>query len=250
MTTTGRTAARWREFIPEEDLALYRAAGYGGRTKLGEALAILVVDVTYGFTGSEPAPVERSVRTHPNSCGLAAWDAVHALVPLLAAARAADVPVFYTVDVAASQDQAGNVWAQKQTRLDDHPGGENEIVAEVAPRAGERMVVKTRPSAFFGTDLADRLRTLGITGVLVVGGTTSGCVRASVVDAFSHGFGVAVVEDCVFDRADLTHAVNLFDLDQKYADVISRDDAMALLEVSPLHRPRRGSGKTSHGGTA
>jgi maleamate amidohydrolase len=250
MTTTGRTAASWREMIPQEDLALYRAAGYGGRTALGEALAVLVIDVTYGFAGPERAPVEKSVQTHPNSCGVAAWDAVDALVPLLAAARTADVPVFYTVDVAASQDAAGNVWAHKQTRLEGRPSGENDIIAEVAPRAGEAEVVKTRPTAFFGTDLADRLRALGITGLLVAGGTTSGCVRASVVDAFSHGFAVAVVEDCVFDRAYLTHSLNLFDLDQKYANVISRDDAIVLVQNSPIHRARPGHGDTSHGGTA
>lgn len=226
------TSSSWRSVVPAEDWDLYRAAGYGNRSALGRDLGLLVVDMTYGFTGPAPASVRASVLTSPNSCGVAAWDAVAALVPLLAAVRRAGRPVVYTRDVSAVSPTDDNVWARKQSRLGGRAPDETEIVREVAPEAGDTVVTKDRPSAFFGTGLTDLLRERGVRDLLVVGGTTSGCVRASAVDAFSHGFGVGVVADCVFDRSATSHAVNLFDLDQKYADVLDLSEALALLQAT------------------
>jgi maleamate amidohydrolase len=114
---------------------------------------------------------------------------------------------------------------------------ETEIVAELAPEADDIVVSKTRPSGFFGTDLVDRLRDLGVRDVVVCGGTTSGCVRATVVDAFSHGFGVAVAQDAVFDRSATSHAVTLFDINEKYGDVVPLTAATRLLNgVAAVNR--------------
>jgi maleamate amidohydrolase len=227
---SGRT---WRSFVPDEDWQLYRAAGYGSRSGIGGDLGLLVVDMTYGFTGPEPASVHASVLTSPNSCGVAAWDAVAALVPLLAAVRCAGRPVFYTQDVSSISSGDHNVWARKQSRLGGRAAGETEIVREIAPAPDDQIITKGKPSAFFGTDLAESLRQRHVSDLLLVGGTTSGCVRASVVDAFSHGFGIGVVADCVFDRSATSHAVNLFDMDQKYADVLDLAEAIALFEGTP-----------------
>jgi nicotinamidase-related amidase len=193
--------------------------------------------MTYGFVGDRPADIRDAVRTSPNACGDHAWAAVEALVPLLDAVRTAGHPVFYTEDVSSVSAAEDNVWARKQSRLGGRSARETEIVREIAPIDGEEVVVKDKPSAFFGTDLAERLRSRGVRDLLVVGGTTSGCVRASVVDAFSHGFAVGVVADCVFDRGTTSHAVNLFDMDQKYADVLGLPEALRVIQ-EPILTPR------------
>jgi nicotinamidase-related amidase len=232
-----RADSPWRSFVPDSDVELYRAAGYGARAGLGPALGLLVIDMTYGFTGPRREDIREAVRTSPNACGEHAWAAVEALLPLLDAVRAAGRPVFYTGDVSAVSPVEGNVWAGKQRRLGEGPAGETEIVREIAPQPGDEVITKDKPSAFFGTGLADRLRQRGVNDVLVVGGTTSGCVRASVVDAFSHGFGVGVVADCVFDRSATSHAVNLFDMDQKYADVLDLPEAIRVVQQESLATP-------------
>jgi nicotinamidase-related amidase len=98
------------------------------------------------------------------------------------------------------------------------------IVEPLTPREGETMVYKQRASAFFGTPLQAHLRLLDIDTVLILGESTSGCVRSSVIDAYSAGFEVAVIEECTFDRSDLVHKVNLFDMHHKYAEVVHVDD--------------------------
>jgi maleamate amidohydrolase len=240
-----RTDVPWRSFVPDSDVELYRAAGYGARAGLGPALGLLVIDMTYGFVGKGPADIREAVRTSPNACGENAWAAVEALLPLLDAVRAAGHPVFYTGDVSAVAPLEGNVWAGKQRRLGEGPAGETEIVREIAPQPGDEVITKDKPSAFFGTGLADLLRQRGVSDLLVVGGTTSGCVRASVVDAFSHGFTVGVVADCVFDRSETSHAVNLFDMDQKYADVLDLPEAIRVVQES-LATPRPTGGLRVH----
>lgn len=110
------------------------------------------------------------------------------------------------------------------------------IVDEVKPIPGEVVLRKTAPSAFWGTPLAAHLTYLGVDTLIVVGESTSGCVRASVVEAASCRYRVKVVEDCVFDRHEATHALNLFDMHQKYADVISLSEAVSYLEPKTASR--------------
>ncbi|MFC5745750.1 isochorismatase family protein [Actinomadura rugatobispora] len=194
--------------LTASERAVYEQAGYHRVFGLGASPALLVVDVEYNFTGDADEPVLDSVAKYPDSCGGAAWRAVPAIARLLAAARAARIPVVYTHG-RPEGDRPGT------------PRRGTDIIDEIAPRDGEYVVAKSAASAFHGTDVAAHLRGGGVDTVVHAGCTTSGCVRASVVDAAAHGFRNAVVEECVFDRAVLPHQVNLFDMDAKYADVIS-----------------------------
>jgi nicotinamidase-related amidase len=109
----------------------------------------------------------------------------------------------------------------------------NEIVAEIAPQNGDIVVRKQKPSAFFGTPLTSMLNEVHTDSVLVTGCTTSGCVRASVIDDFSYIYKVSVIEECVFDRLIASHKVNLFDMNAKYADVIPLSDAIEYVRSLP-----------------
>jgi maleamate amidohydrolase len=219
----------WREVIPAEDRNVYEAAGYGRRGTLGDSPALLVIDVTYGFIGREPLPILESIAKYPNSCGQAGWDALPHIGSVLDAARARNVPVYYTAGVTDFAVQHAGRWRDKHPKTLEQPHDAQEIPAEIAPRDGDVVIPKTKPSPFFGTPLLASLIDRRIDTLLVTGCTTSGCVRAAVVDAFSNGFSCAVLEEAVFDRAYFNHAVNLFDLDQKYSDVIPTAEAVAYL---------------------
>jgi maleamate amidohydrolase len=221
----------WADIIPEADLAVFAAAGYGGEVPLGERPALLIVDVTYAFTGSRPMPIMEAVRECRTSCGEAAWTAVRHIQRLSAAARHAEVPVFYTRARPVAQVGALGRWAAKNSRATEDLGSSraSDIVAELEPRSGDFIIDKSKPSAFFGTDLLALLVLRKIDTLIVTGGAASGCVRSTAVDAFSYNFAVAVVAEATFDRSELVRAVSLFDLNQKYANVISTPEALAYL---------------------
>ena len=213
----------WREIVPDEDRTIYEAAGYGSRQPLGTRPALLIIDITYNFTGSRAAPIEESVAEWRNSCGVGAWRAVAWTAELIAAFRDLDLPVAYS----RGRDHAGvegfGRWATKNRRAAEdlaHGVLGNQIVEELAPQPGDIVVEKSKPSAFFGTDMVARLIDAGVDTIVATGGTTSGCVRATVLDAFSLNFRVAVAEEATFDRGILSHKVNLFDMHQKYANVL------------------------------
>ncbi|HEY3522484.1 MAG TPA: isochorismatase family protein [Candidatus Limnocylindrales bacterium] len=228
----------WRSFIGDRDREIYAAAGYGGRLPRGRRPALLVIDTTYGFVGRERLPILESIREYPNSCGEDGWRAVDAIVELLGLVRELGWPVVYSAGFAELGIRGVGRWADKHPRsVTSSPPDSNEIVAEIAPGPDEPVLPKTKPSLFHGTPLVDLLLADGIDTLVVTGGTTSGCVRATVVDAFSHNLAVLVAEDAVFDRGELSHAVNLFDMDQKYADVLPAS-AIAdwLRDVGPARR--------------
>ena len=218
--------AIWDDVVPLSDQSVYRMAGYGRPQALGRSPALLIIDVTYGFVGFEPLPVEEAVRRWPKACGRAAHEAVKALREVLQAAREAGIPVVYTVPATGRVTKGSWVWDQlgEEDRL-------HHVVAEIAPREGERVMAKPRASAFFGTALCSELIGLGVDTVLITGGTTSGCVRATAVDGYSYGFRTAVVADACFDRSEVVHKVNLFDLSAKYAEVLSVKEALSYLQT-------------------
>ncbi len=113
-----------------------------------------------------------------------------------------------------------------------------DFVAEIAPEPGDILLPKKHPSAFFGTALASHLIDLKVDTLFVTGCTTSGCVRGSVVDAFAYNFHVVVPETCVYDRSAVSHAVNLFDMASKYAEVVPLPDALAMVEGSAPAKSR------------
>jgi maleamate amidohydrolase len=201
------------------ELEIFRAQQFGNPIGFGRKCALLVVDFTVGFNdpalfggGNIDAAIKRTV-------------------PLLEFFRSRKLPVAFTRVVYAEDGSDGGVFATKQPRLlvltERHPAG--QIVPELAPRAGELVVRKNQASAFFGSNLAPWLVQQGADTVVVAGCTTSGCVRASVVDAISYNFRPVVARDCVGDRALGPHAASLFDLQQKYADVLDRDEIIAAL---------------------
>jgi nicotinamidase-related amidase len=199
----------------------YARAGFGGRGPRGARPAVLVVDLSRGFT--EPVFPTGSDQTA----------VVAATARLIGAARAASAPVVFTTiafDV-ADIEAGANAWLRKAPGLGVLRAG-SELV-DLDPRLPrephDALVVKKAASAFFGTDVAAMLVARRVDTLLVCGATTSGCVRASVVDAVQHGFSVLVPRECVGDRAAAPHDANLFDIDAKYGDVVDLADALAYL---------------------
>jgi len=198
-----------------------RSEGFHGRTRLGERPAVVVVDLSLGFT--DPAS--------PLACELE--PVVDAVAELLEAARRASVPVVYTT---VAYDEHGRrraaAFLEKVPALQVLAAGEpwTEIDPRVAPKPGEPVLTKLHASAFFETDLAKLLEEAGCDSVVVVGASTSGCVRATAVDALQHGYRTVVPREAVGDRNPQAHEANLYDIDAKYGDVVSLAEVLARVE--------------------
>ena len=213
----------WRDIVPPEILKVYEA--YRRETFVGDRPALLAVDLyNIVYRGGAKEPHEL-VADYPSSCGRYAWEAIEPTKRLFAAARAAGLPVIYTTAPATSDVVATRRQVGVGTTDDDY-----EIYEPFAPQDGDVMIVKERASAFYGTPIMPELNRLGVGSLIVCGESTSGCVRASVVDAYSAGYHVTVAEEAVFDRSILSHKVNLFDLHHKYADVMSVDEIASHLD--------------------
>jgi nicotinamidase-related amidase len=224
--------AGWDSYLTERDKRIFPASGYGQRGGFGRRPAILVVDVSYAFVGDRPQPIEESVKHWPLSAGEEGWRAVEYTATLLAAARAKGVPVLYATSPTDPTEYRWGLgrWSDKNPGSSEPAGARAaQIVEPIAPRNGEIVIVRSKPSVFFGTELASYLVDLGVDGLIVCGVTTSGCVRATVVDGFSYNFRMSVVEECTFDRGEASHWINLFDMHQKYADVVSLDEVVMFL---------------------
>jgi nicotinamidase-related amidase len=224
----------WHDALPSGEREVLALAGYGEPMPLGSRPALLIIDATVNFTGRSRAPIRDMIAEFPNACGDDAWDAIAAMQRLLPLAREHGVPVIYTRGPIQKNDVTLGAWRLTNKRAlpvgaDDE--GES-IVAEIAPLPDDVVLEKLRPSGFFGTPLASILVQLGVDTVIVCGGTTSGCVRATVVDAFSSGFRVGVVADATFDRVRTSKHVSLFDIDQKYGRVLEVDEAREVLTAA------------------
>jgi maleamate amidohydrolase len=210
------------------------------RGGFGERPALLIIDVSYNFCGDRPEPILESITRWRASCGAEAWEGIAAIKKLLAAARGRGLPVIYTTGARRDDGWDAGSWGWKNSRLAEKPraqaGGAdgNTIVAEIAPQPQDFVIRKHKPSAFFGTPLLSFLVQLGADSILLTGTTTSGCVRATAVDAFSNNYRVALVEEGCFDRSQASHALSLCDLHAKYADVVKLDDAVRFVNSLPL----------------
>ena len=220
----------WDDVISEEEQRAYGAAGFGRPSGLGARPALLVIDVQYRTVGTVRAPFWEAIKEFPTACGEVGWRAVDAMVPLVQLFREKGWPILYP-HVAPKIANEGGRLAEKVPAIMGVAARGYEFVAEVAPRAGDVLLPKKHPSAFFGTALCSHLIDLAVDTVVVTGCTTSGCVRGTVVDAFSLNFKVAVPYDCVYDRGATSHKVNLFDMSQKYADVMPVADLIARLNA-------------------
>ena len=229
----------WNEFLTERDKQVFAHGGFGARQGYGKRPALLIVDVNYFFCGDRPEPILESIKRWRASCGAEAWDGVAAIGKLLDAARERGLPVIYTTGTRRADNWDAGAWAWKNTRTAERPRiadtnvDGNTIVAEIAPGPRDLVIRKLKPSAFFGTPLLSFLVQLGVDSLVLTGTTTSGCVRATAVDAFSNNYRVAVVEECCFDRSQASHAMSLCDLHAKYADVVKLAEATAFLRSLP-----------------
>jgi maleamate amidohydrolase len=220
----------WDAIIPREEQEIYELAGFGRKGGFGERPAIVVIDVQYRTVGDRPAPIKEAIRTmYPTACGEMAWQAVHQIARLLKAGRAAGVPVLYPYVAPKKAIDAGR-FGNKNPMITSITERGYQFVDEIAPAENDILLPKRHASAFFGTAMVSYLIDLGVDTLLMTGCTTSGCVRATVADAFSYNFRALVIEECCYDRGYASHLVNLFDMNAKYADVISIGDAVGYLE--------------------
>lgn len=218
----------WSDLITADELEIYDKAGFGRKGGCGQKPALLIIDVQYRTVGTRRLPIRESMKEYPTSCGNFGWAAVDAIQPLLKLFRENAWPVIYP-HVAPKQPYDGGRLAQKVPSIMGIDQRGYAFVEEVAPTTEDILIPKKHPSAFFGTALTSHLIDKGIDTLVVVGCTTSGCVRASVVDAFSLNFQVLVPEECVYDRGVTSHKASLFDMAQKYADVMPTSEIVALL---------------------
>lgn len=228
----------WDKFLTERDARVFAASGYGALADWGKRPALLVVDVNYAFTGEKSMPILESIEKWRNSCGEDGWQAIPVIRTLLDMCRAKGIPIIYTTGEGRADGWDRGGWQWKNSRNAERPVTEkggvdgNAIVAEIAPGERDIVVKKQKPSGFFGTSLHSYLTLLQCDSVIIAGTTTSGCVRATVIDAFSNNFRVTVVEDACFDRSQASHAINLCDMHAKYANVL--DAAIVLKYLSGL----------------
>ena len=226
----------WEKFLTEQDRA-HLASRTPTSIGFGETPALLLIDLYRGVFGDEPKPLLEAIKEWPGSCGMAAWDAVPHIQTLLQAARDAGIPIIHVTSINGDIDGIAPSSARRESQrpqdlspeAQDRRARRGDIIDEVAPLPGEGVLRKSSPSAFYGTPLAAHLNYLGVDTVIVCGESISGCVRASVVDGCTYRYRITVVEECVFDRHEAAHAMNLFDMNQKYADVLSLGDVLEYM---------------------
>ncbi|HSF62263.1 MAG TPA: isochorismatase family protein [Gaiellaceae bacterium] len=202
---------------------VYEKARLGQAVTLGDRPAVLVVDFSCGFTEPE------------STLGSDLTPQVEATRRLLDVAREGGLPVVFTTIAFEPSLKDGGLWLRKVPALGELQLGGHWV--EIDPRLGARedetVIVKKGASAFFGTNLASVLVTQGVDSIVLCGATTSGCVRATAIDLMQLGWPTIVPRECVGDRAQAPHEANLFDIQAKYADVVSLEDALSYLESVP-----------------
>jgi maleamate amidohydrolase len=218
----------FKDILTEEDRKAFEKGSYGNRMGYGMRPALLVIDVTYSFV--DPL--------YAQAYGDMGWKAVEALKRLVPLCRSKGVPILYTVSLPKIPSNAGHQFgiSRKKSLQGGTPGSkEDMIIEEIAPRKNQDLVIyKTKASGFFNTDLISVLTFHKVDTLIITGATTSGCVRATVVDGASYGFYVIIPEEAVTDRAVLSHKVNLLDMDMKYADVEPLENVLGFLQLQKL----------------
>src|ERR671914_55709 len=224
----------WDRFLTEQDKATLVGKAER-RVGFGERPALLLIDLYRWVFGDKPEAVVEAIKTWPGSCGLAGWNALPSIQKLLAKAREVGIPVIHVtgMDGVAVEPWAFRRDTKKRANMSkeelDRFRRRYDIVDEVKAIPGETVFKKVSPSAFWGTPLVGHLNLLGVDTIITCGESTSGCVRASVVDGCTYRYRMIVVEEGVFDRHEAAHAINLFDMNQKYADVVPLADILDYL---------------------
>jgi maleamate amidohydrolase len=203
----------------------------GLRIPPGKRPAVLIIDMQYDFCDPEA----------PTTLWPSIGQTFAPIRRLCTAARERNIPIIYTQGLVAPDGSTAGLWRFKQRfhaemRVQIEGSRGAEIIGELAPEPGDRVIRKWRPSAFFRTDLEVFLSTRGIDTLLCCGTSVSGCVRATVTDAFMRDIRCMVIRDCVADRTTAVFEANLFDLQQKYAEVVSISEALSYLETLSAER--------------
>lgn len=220
----------WDRFLTDEDRAVLARGKWAGRAGTGQRPAVIAIDLQNYMVGERGVDDAR----YPYSCGEVGWRSVDAGKRILEAARKTSVPVIYTRFVLDPSGNDGGIFIRKVRKgegecafLAGTHGA--EIIPEIAPVPGDLVIDKKKASAFFGTPLQAYLTARGIDTLIVIGGSTSNCVRATAVDGSQANYMVLIPEEAVFDRLQLSHAAALFDLDRTFADVVTTDETVAYL---------------------
>ena len=223
----------WKDVIDDDTIKVY--SNYRRATLVGDKPALLAIDLYNLVYSGGPRPPVETTPLHYNTCGQFAYDAIAPTKRLLAAARRAKLPVFYCTQETRPQNRPLGVGSTRNTvKLDPSVYG---IYHEFKPEPEDVIITKQRASIFQGTPLVSHLNFLGIRSLIVCGESTSGCVRASCVDAYSLGYHVSVVEECTYDRSAIVHKVNLFDLAHKYVDVMKVEEVVGHLDQAGGRTP-------------
>jgi maleamate amidohydrolase len=242
----------WDRYLTERDRA-HLALRPPRRRGFGERPALLLIDLYRWVFGDKPEPILDAMKKWPSSCGLDGWNAVPQIQKLLAKSRELGIPIVHMTGLdgagvaSRSPQRESDLQTNRDPEAQDRLRRRFDIIDEVAPLPGETVLRKASPSAFWGTPLMGHLNALHIDTIITCGESTSGCVRASVVDGCTYRFRMIVAEECVFDRHQATHAMNLFDMNQKYADVLSLQEVLDYLD---LWRSRQRGGQTKAGSEA
>ena len=221
---------QWDDVMTDNDKKLM-GMGFDMRkpTGFGENPALVIIDMNKGAVG-EDSPVYEQFDRYPRTCGEYGWRALPYIQRLLAKARETKIPVVYSRHVFRAthglprHDDPSFAYSELSPQ--------SEIVDELAPDPGELMIEKTRASVFFSTPLLYVLMNQKVDTLIITGNSTSGCVRATVVDAsyYSPAFKVVMAEEAIFDRIELSHKAGLFDMQLKYADLKTTDEIIAYLD--------------------
>ena len=220
----------WSDLLSEQERSRLSKGRFAGRVGMGQRPALLVIDAQKYMVG----PPEGSTDEYPSACGVIAQNALERLVPLLRCAHDCAIPVIYTKMQLRCDGSDMGVYRRKRDVLakdgwcwEGTRGA--EIVETIAPTDQDMVLVKKKFSAFFGTPLLSILIDRRVDTVIITGGSTSNCVRATAVDSASYNLHTIVVADCVFDRVDISHRVALMDLDRQYADIMESAAIIAVL---------------------
>jgi maleamate amidohydrolase len=213
----------WKDVVSPEALAIYQS--YEREIYVGERPALLAIDLYNLVYAGGPRPVAEICKDFPSTCGEHAWAAISPTQLLFKAARTAGIPILYSTG-----DPHAQTIVKATNRQTNHSDPYSfEIREEFKPEPSDLVIRKQRASVFYGTPIIAHLNRLGVRSLIICGESTSGCVRASAVDAYSNGYHTVVVEECTFDRHLLSHKINLFDLHHKYADVMHVEEVVAHL---------------------
>ncbi len=213
----------WEAYLSERDKKHDELWGKKELYGFGKKPALVLIDIYYSVLGLKREPIFESMKLWPSSTGLEGWEAVDKTAELLKVARQCEIPVIHIKGLHTGVNHWGNRKRKKSDLSDEMLFKGTQIVDEVKPIAGEIVIEKASPSGFPGTPLAFQLVSLGIDTIICCGETTSGCVRATVVDGATQRYRMGVVAECVFDRTESSHYMNLYDMHQKYADVVNLD---------------------------